>query len=630
MGSIGNLRQVIPDWDGGRQSRIGQLAEAGRGRESSRTVDTSTENGVTTYTITTRVARTSANANLHVGRFSVGASYSEGTEVTYQVSMPEAEASPEAAMAINPFEPETIPVGTTVTMDSTQFQDSELETSFHVFANKSGISVEEGVRLVITRVDADTVRVFTGPISALESNEFAGLDVGVASVGLLSSHNIREATLQSAEFDISDPDGRSAFDDFVDGGELPEAEGDGVSNIQTITKFDSDFDNGIGGSIGPVDFEFGGDSSEISHVTVTNADGSGTAMVYHRGTDGAPEVTVSQSFDSEGNEIIAERRYEFSFTVPDQDAAIYLNNAMAGRRDGPYQAGDQVTLTFTEAEMAQILETATARSPREVETEQYPADLVDLTHTDGVPYGEVVTPWEFAANLVAGKATVYDFLGSLSAISYHAGEIGYPGTTDAGFVQLPGTATIEAGGDAAPTQVVANVVDEASGESNDVTWTLDAEGRPIQAEGTLTWEPGSGGRDADAAENTAQSQFRDEHIAPGSGDHVGHVIAYRFVNGQGMVNMFPQNGNFNTSAYKRLENEWADWLAEGMEVEVEVQLLPAGAERPDQVQVDYRVIDPQTGAVVYDPVATVFDNEAGQVFDRVARSDMDDMIAEAS
>ena len=59
---------------------------------------------------------------------------------------------------------------------------------------------------------------------------------------------------------------------------------------------------------------------------------------------------------------------------------------------------------------------------------------------------------------------------------------------------------------------------------------------------------------------------------------------------------------------------------------LEVALAPTDVRRPDQVRVDYAVIDPANGRVVYDPVLIVFENEAGQVFDRIARSDMDDMI----
>src|SRR5690606_30573757 len=93
------------------------------------------------------------------------------------------------------------------------------------------------------------------------------------------------------------------------------------------------------------------------------------------------------------------------------------------------------------------------------------------------------------------------------------------------------------------------ITESGSGEVNDVLWTLDAQGRPVSAEATLTWEPGSGGRDSDRIEANAQSRFREDNGMKGTGDHVGHMIAYRFVNGHGAVNMFPQDGHFNTGPY---------------------------------------------------------------------------------
>ena len=178
---------------------------------------------------------------------------------------------------------------------------------------------------------------------------------------------------------------------------------------------------------------------------------------------------------------------------------------------------------------------------------------------------------------------------------------------------------------------ITGVVTEAgSGESNEVVWTLDGRGRPVSADAVLTWEPGSGGRESDRIEANAQSRFRSDNAMKGSGDDVGHMVAYRFVNGHGPVNMFPQESHFNQRVYAGMEQEWSDWLAEGMEVRIEIRLGPAASTRPQQVRVDYAVVDPVTGKAVYDPSLIVFDNRAGQVFDRIAREDMDDMIGAAA
>ncbi|MFC3716654.1 DNA/RNA non-specific endonuclease [Luteimonas soli] len=151
---------------------------------------------------------------------------------------------------------------------------------------------------------------------------------------------------------------------------------------------------------------------------------------------------------------------------------------------------------------------------------------------------------------------------------------------------------------------------------NTVTWTNDSEGRPIRAEADLS-EVFSG-LDRSAAETRAQREAGDRGV---DGDHGGHIIGHRFVKDQGLKNMFPQDGNFNVSAYKKLENEWADWIDVGMDVHITVELAPKQVDRPEQVRVAYEVTDPDDGRVVYDQRVT-FRNEAGQQFDRVPRADM--------
>jgi len=78
--------------------------------------------------------------------------------------------------------------------------------------------------------------------------------------------------------------------------------------------------------------------------------------------------------------------------------------------------------------------------------------------------------------------------------------------------------------------------------------------------------------------------------------------------------MFPQNAHFNNSAYKKMENEWADWIEKkGGSVEVSIQLMGNGA-RPDKVRVEYFLIDAK-GKIV-DEIRKNFLNDAGQVFIR--------------
>lgn len=195
--------------------------------------------------------------------------------------------------------------------------------------------------------------------------------------------------------------------------------------------------------------------------------------------------------------------------------------------------------------------------------------------------------------------------------------------------QVP-DATVRISEDVEPGEVAGAVAEAGSGEVNDITWTLDAEGRPTGAEAVLTWEPSSRGRDSDRIEANAQSGFRVDNDMKGSGDDVGHLVAYRFAQGHGEVNMFPQFSSFNQGAYAKMEQEWSDWIGAGMEVRIDIDLVRNDAARPDEVHVDYAVIDPVTGSVVYDPSLLAFGNSAGQSFDAIAANRMPDMIDRAA
>lgn len=152
--------------------------------------------------------------------------------------------------------------------------------------------------------------------------------------------------------------------------------------------------------------------------------------------------------------------------------------------------------------------------------------------------------------------------------------------------------------------------------SNEVKWTLDAAGRPTRVEATLS-QIEAKGAERSAEELKAQDTVRGLGV---DGDDAGHVIGQRFMPDEGVKNMFPQNANFNRSAYKTMENEWAAWIEAGGKVKIDVKLVGGTANRPDHVEVVYQVLN-DAGKRIYKNAET-FDNISGQVFDRVSTADI--------
>ena len=166
-----------------------------------------------------------------------------------------------------------------------------------------------------------------------------------------------------------------------------------------------------------------------------------------------------------------------------------------------------------------------------------------------------------------------------------------------------------------PAAAATTVIKEKYG-SNTATWTVDKTGKPISVEAKLnsTHTGKRSGTEKDL-QGTVGGKARQ------ATDDGGHLVGHRFMSDQGAKNLFPQNANLNRSAYKKMENEWADWTDAGYEVKLKVSLHPPGSDRPDFIKSKYDVFDPETGKKVFTR-SHVFDNVSGEGFDRVPKKDM--------
>ncbi|WP_217514343.1 RHS repeat-associated core domain-containing protein, partial [Vibrio metschnikovii] len=157
-------------------------------------------------------------------------------------------------------------------------------------------------------------------------------------------------------------------------------------------------------------------------------------------------------------------------------------------------------------------------------------------------------------------------------------------------------------------------------DNSKAVWVVDMDGCPVSVSAVLSNT--HAGKRSSTEKKLQQSVGGDQRL---SDDDGGHLIGHRFMNDQGLKNLFPQNANLNRGAYKTMENEWADWIAEGCEVRVTVKLDPPGAERPENIVAQYQVFDPATGDRVFKRDHR-FDNKKGEEFKRVNRADMQNYI----
>ncbi len=160
---------------------------------------------------------------------------------------------------------------------------------------------------------------------------------------------------------------------------------------------------------------------------------------------------------------------------------------------------------------------------------------------------------------------------------------------------------IEVGGESTVTRTVGN---------NTVTYTMDANGNTLSASGNLR-EYFSGG-----VRSTTEIQAQADAAAKGiTGDQGGHLVGYRFLPEQGAINLFPQEGNFNMSAFKTIENDYARYIDQGYQVNFNHTLSDfSSIGRPGSLSVTFSAVDIQGNIV--DSWVGQFQNQAGQIYVR--------------
>lgn len=159
---------------------------------------------------------------------------------------------------------------------------------------------------------------------------------------------------------------------------------------------------------------------------------------------------------------------------------------------------------------------------------------------------------------------------------------------------------------------------------NEATWKFGADGRPIEVTATIR-QVFKGGVRSSAEDTASKLAGR----AGKAGDQGGHILGYRFFKEQGPKNLFPQNGAFNNSAYKKLEGEIAAFADAGATVKLNIKLLGGGARnagRPARLQVVYSATDPKTGRVLH-KVAKSFDNSPAAAYNRLTTAQIKALLA---
>ena len=349
-----------------------------------------TKNGVTTFTSSGDVS-VSLQGGASGGHVGLSAGHTSGIKSSFEVSMPEQAAKSTAPRTVSPFSPDSMPTGTVVKMDGSSYSTNEFKATFKHLATQTKVTDESGVSLLVEKTDTNKVRVTAGPKEAINAYNGVGIDFEVASIMLGRNDKLETAHLKTAEFDLSTPEGKAAYNDFLANGNMPENNGTGISSVKTIEKLDFSSQSRLDLKLGPVNLGLEGAKNTGNTVITRFPDGTAQGTVTLQYSGNVP-MTVTQKFDASGKEVVSERRYSYTVKV-DENSAQLLNVAQTGdlnkATSGPVKAGQTVTLTYTSSEMKTLLDQTAKAGERD-------PDLRALATTLG---GQAASVEDFAISL---------------------------------------------------------------------------------------------------------------------------------------------------------------------------------------------------------------------------------------
>ncbi len=341
-------------------------------RDTAVTLGQTNKDGNTEFTVEvqfTDSVSASASEQTRRGQIDGEVGAGAGTRARYKVVLPGENQSPEAAARVNPFDPTTIPVGATVTMDGQAFTQTSLEGSFRHIGIKHGLTEAQGASYSVSRVDENNIRVTMGPNEAVEAFNGFGVTTDIATAMLGRQDNLGFSSVSTATFDLSNPDGQAAYSHFVGTGEVAH-ETPGVTDVAQIGRLDYSSQTRAQLELGPLSADVGGAQNTGSRVDITYPDGSYTSVIQLQYSGNAP-LQVTQRFDADGAEVVSERTYQFTINTDrpsygwwarniegrsesgeENNLAQLLNDTFTSNHEsGLVRPGSKITIELTEAQM---------------------------------------------------------------------------------------------------------------------------------------------------------------------------------------------------------------------------------------------------------------------------------------
>lgn len=297
-------------------------------------------------------ASVNAKGNIDLKKVSIGVSVEAGASTGYslQIKKEDLQAALAKGQVPNPFDPDSLPVGSTATLDGKTYSKTELKAAYEALSVKLGYGKSEETSIAVEKTGPNTVRVIAGKTDSVQSQVEVGLGYKGASATIGNTRSLKDGKTMSAEFDLSTKEGRAAYDNFLATGDVKS--GPGVSHLTTTEKTTLSSETKLNVALGPI--KLGTEAGANATLTsVTQEDGSFTSTLD--GNSGAGSSKVERSFDKDGKEDVSQTKTTLTFPTLDKDSSRVLEEMLTGK---PAEGKGTPSLTFDAKQAEQLRQLA--------------------------------------------------------------------------------------------------------------------------------------------------------------------------------------------------------------------------------------------------------------------------------
>ncbi|MEZ5706600.1 MAG: peptidoglycan-binding protein [Burkholderiaceae bacterium] len=298
--------------------------------------------------------------------FSIEAS--TGERLTYQAVVPPDVgariAAGEMSAAPNPVDPMNMPIGSSVLISGESFTAQSFSARYKKLHFDETLTSLEGQGLGIRRVDENIFEITTGPMEAMERDAFLGVGSGDLSVGISRETRLEGQEISVAQLDLSTPEGRHAYETYMQTGTVPTSEAPGVFRVGERGQLSVSDSASLALNAGPLGVSVGTDAALNATQTQWTDGTSEVQTDWRYPASGTYSYTHTAGADGTVDE--SSRRWTATFQGVDGKAAqrMYVNFSDAGGPRVGFPERVTVDMSFTESDLMQLRDMAVELNAR--------------------------------------------------------------------------------------------------------------------------------------------------------------------------------------------------------------------------------------------------------------------------